>query len=251
MRRDTRDISLLVGILLVLVTLAVVVTLIQEDVEITPLPSEETAEDIVDLTVDTAEETATALEQFIDRITTAPQSDAARVLLVVGGIILLIAGWRIYDFIIIIAGFLIGAMIGLSLVTTDNTLIALAALLLGGLIGAALGAFLYYAAVFVIGAYIGVVLTAAAANALSLTPISPLALLLGGIIGGVVLIGLSFEFLVLLSSLVGAQMLSLGLGLGVAWTLLFVVAGVVLQFALIRGFKYDFRRRRRRIRLFA
>lgn len=251
MRMDDRQTMMFVGVLAVVIMLAVFFVLAQDDPTINPQPAEEAAADIVDATVEAAEETATALDEFIERLTTSPQSDVARVLLVVGGIILLAAGWRVYDFIIIIAGFLIGAMIMLSLVTTENTLIALGAMLLGGLVGAALGAFLYYVAVFLIGAYLGTLLTAAAANALSLEPVSALALLAGGIVGGVVLIGLSFEFLVLLSSLVGGQMLSLGLGLGVGWTVLFVLAGIVIQFALIRGFNYDFRRRRRSIRLFA
>lgn len=238
---------MLIAVLLVMASLTIMTVIAQEE----PTPSaEDTAEDIVDITVDAAEETATALDDFIDRVTSAPQTDLARILLVVGGVVLLVAGWRVYDFIVIIAGFLIGASIAAALVTTDSTVIAIAALLIGGFIGAALGIFLYYVAVFLIGAYIGIVLTAALASALSLTPVSALALFVGAIIGGMVLIALSFEFLILLSSLVGGQMLSLGLGLGPAWTVVFVLAGVIIQFMLVRSFKYDFRRRRR-VRLFA
>jgi len=109
--------------------------------------------------------------------------------------------------------------------------------------------FLYYLAVFVIGAYVGVLLTNSAAVAFSLTPVSGLALLIGAVIGGIVLLSLSFEFLVLLSSIVGAQMLSLGLGLDAVWTLIFAIAGIIIQFGLMRSFNYDFRRRPRR-RLF-
>jgi hypothetical protein len=212
-----------------------------------PVPAEETAEDIVELTVESAESAAGTLEAFIQRLTVTPQSDLARVLMVVGGVILLIAGWRVYDYIVVIAGFLIGALLAASLVTTDNTLLTIAALLIGGLIGAAISYFLYYAAVFVIGAYIGIIVTNALATALSLTPVSSLVLLLGGLIGGLLLIGLSFEFLVLISALVGAQMLSLGLGLTPIWTLIFTIVGVIVQLGLIRAFRYDFRRHRRRI----
>lgn len=178
-------------------------------------------------------------------MTQAPKSELGRILLVVGGVLLLIAGWRIYDFIIVVAGFLIGALIAGSLVTTDNTFISLGVFLVGGLIGALLSAILYYVAVFMIGAYLGISLTGALANALSLAPVSPLALLVGGLIGGLVLIGLSFEFLVLVSALVGAQMLTLGFGLNVVWTLIFAVVGVIVQLGLLRVYHYDFRRRRR------
>jgi len=208
------------------------------------------AKELVDITVETAESTANTLQNFLDRLTSTPKSDIARILLVVGGVILLVVGWRIYDFIVLIAGFLIGAAIAVSLLTTDSPLIVVAAILIGGLLGVVLSTFVYYAAVFVIGAYVGVVLTNALANALSLTPVSGLALLVGGVIGGVVLLGLSFEFLVLIASLVGAQMLSLGLGLGITWTVIFAVMGVILQLMLMRGYRHDFRRRRRPVRFY-
>lgn len=211
----------------------------------TPVPSEGITGEIVDLTVETTERTANFLGDLLDRLTQAPKSELARILLVVGGVLLLIAGWRIYDFIIIVAGFLIGALIAGSLVTTDNTFISLVVFLVGGLIGALLSAVLYYVAVFMIGAYLGISLTGALANALSLAPVSPLALLVGGVIGGLVLLGLSFEFLVLVSALVGAQMLTLGFGLNVVWTLIFAVVGVIVQLGLLRVYNYDFRRRRR------
>jgi hypothetical protein len=115
---------------------------------------------------------------------------------------------------------------------------------IGGLVGALVSIFLYHVAVFIIGAYIGILLTGSIAAALSLTPVSPLALLIGAIIGGLILLALSFEFLVLLSAVVGAQMLSLGLGLDAIWTFVFALIGIVAQLGLMRAYKYDFRRRR-------
>lgn len=225
-----------------------------QEAEITAVPpdtpAEETAEDaaegIVDFTIEAAEGTVNTMENLIERLLTPPESDLARVLLVIGGVILLIGGWRIYDFVIIVAGFLIGASFAVSLVPPDDTLLVLAALLIGGLIGAGLGLLLYHVAVFLIGAYIGAILTASAAAALDLTPISSLVLLIGAILGGVILLVLSFELLVLLSAIVGAQMLALGLGLGAAWVLLFTVIGIVIQLALMRSFNYSIRRRRSR-----
>lgn len=216
--------------------------------EATPIPNpnaaEDTAQDIVDLTVASAESAATTLEAFINRLTTTPRSDVVRVLMFIGGVVLLVMGWRVYDYIVLIAGFVIGAMVGGSLFTIDNTLMTLAAILIGGIIGAGISYFLYYGAVFLIGAYIGIALTNALAISLSLTPVSAVALLLGGLIGGVVLVGLSFEFLILLSALVGAQLLTLSLSLTPIWTLAFTLAGIVMQVGLIRSFGYDFRRTR-------
>jgi len=225
-----------------------------QEVEVTavppdPLPeesAEDAAEGIVDFTIEAAEGTVNTLENLIERLLTPPESDLARVLLVIGGVILLIGGWRIYDFVIIVAGFLIGASFAVSLVSPDDTLLVLGALLIGGLIGAGLGLLLYHVAVFLIGAYIGAILTASAAITLDLTPISSLVLLIGAILGGVILLVLSFELLVLLSAIVGAQMLALGLGLGVPWVLLFAVVGIVIQLALMRSLNYSIRRRRSR-----
>lgn len=213
----------------------------------TPIPAEDLAEGIVDITVQTAEGTANLLEDFLDRLTQTPRSEVARILLVLGGALLLVAGWRLYEFIALIAGFIIGASIAVSLFGNENAVLSTAALLLGGIIGALLGYFLYYVAIFFIGAYIGIILTNALATALVMTPVSSLVLLVGGLIGGLVLIGLSFEFVILLSALVGAQMLTLGLNLNVTWTLLLTIFGVIVQFLLIRTTNFDYRTRPRRV----
>lgn len=238
--------NLLFVVLLILAVLVVTAILSQS----TPLlPSNQLASDIVETTEGLAEDTVATFNNVLDRLIVTPRSALVRAMLIVGGILLLVAGWRIYDYIVVIAGIVVGATIALSLVTTDNTLIVIGAMIVGGLIGAVLGVFLYYAAVFVIGAYIGIVLTGAIVDALSTAPPSPVVLLIGAVIGGLILIGLSFEFLVLLSSLVGAQMLTLGLGLPVIWTLIFAVIGVIIQFVLMRQFNYSFRRRPRRVLL--
>jgi hypothetical protein len=240
---------LIIGFLMLLVLIPASFTLAQ-DLAPTSVPAdgvEQTAGDIVDFTTQTAQVTANTLEDFVNRLIQTPKSDVARVLLIMGGVLLLVAGWRIYDFVTLVAGFLIGAMIALSLVVTDNTFITVAAILIGGLIGAALGYFLYYIAVFLIGAYIGVVVTGGLAFQFALGPVNPVVLLIGALIGGLVLIGLSFQFLILLSALVGAQMLSLGLGLAPIWTLILAAVGVIVQLALARAYNYDWRRRPRRM----
>src|SRR5215204_3853166 len=134
----------LIGLVVLALLIPATLALAQDVVVPTSVPDdavEETASDIVDFTTETATATANTLEGFINRLIQTPKSDVARVLLILGGVVLLVAGWRIYDFITLIAGFLIGALVALSLLNTDNTLITLAAILVGGLIGAALGYF--------------------------------------------------------------------------------------------------------------
>lgn len=212
----------------------------------TPVPAEEVAGDIVGATVQVAESTASTFENFLNRLMQVPRSDIVRVLLVVGGVVLLVVGWRIYEFVILIAGFMIGASIALSLVTPENSSLELVAFIVGGLVGAGLSYFLYHVAVFIIGAYLGIVITNGLGVMFGLAPISPLILLIGGILGGLILLGLSFEFLIILAVLVGAQMLSLGLGLSTTWTLLFAAVGIIVQLGLVRTFNYTFRRPRSR-----
>jgi hypothetical protein len=238
------------GLLLLLVMIPATVSLAQDVIVVTATPIsdaavEEAAEDIVDFTTQTAQATANTLQDFVNRLIQTPKSEIARVLLILGGVILLVAGWRVSDFITLIAGFLIGVMVALSLVPSDNSLISIATILIGGLIGAALGYFLFYVAIFLIGAYIGIVLTNGLAIQLTLLPANPIVLVLAALIGGLVLTGLSFQFLILISALIGAQMITLGLGLAPVWTLVLAAVGVIVQIGLARYYNFDLRRPRR------
>lgn len=237
------------GLLALTLFIPTVLSLAQDVVVPTSVPDdavEETAGDIVEFTTETAEATANTLEDILNRLIQTPKSDIARVLLILGGVLLLVAGWRIYDFITLIAGFLIGALVALSILNTDNTVLTIAAILVGGLIGAALGYFLYIVAVFLIGAYLGVVVANGLAFQLSIAPINPVVLLIAALLGGLIMVGLSFQFLVLLSALIGAQMLTLGLGLAPIWTLIIAAVGIVVQLGLARAYNFDWRRRPRR-----
>ena len=211
-------------------------------------PPDDVAEDLVEATVAATENTAETLQEFVDQLLQPPESELVQVLMVLGGVLLLVVGWRIYDYIILVAGFLMGASIAVSLVTTDSEWMMLLIFLIGGLVGLALSYFLYQIAVFIIGAYLGILLTSSLAIALDLTPVSALALLIGGLIGGIILLGLSFELLVLVSAVVGAQLLTLALNLDGIWTVILALIGIVVQFGLMRSFKYSFRRRARLFR---
>ncbi|MCA9903876.1 MAG: hypothetical protein KC547_08470 [Anaerolineae bacterium] len=211
----------------------------------TPAAAGEVASDAVDLTVQAAEDTVSFVQNLLARLTQPPQSDLARILLLVGGGLLLVVGWRIYDFVILVAGAVIGGIVAAALVPGDNGIIEIAAFLVGALIGAGLAVFFYYGAVLLIGAYVGVMLVTAFSFALGADGVSDIVVLLGALIGAIVMLSLSFEFLVVLSALVGAQLVVQAMGLNPIWVLLVAIVGAIIQFALVRAFRYEFRRRPR------
>jgi hypothetical protein len=238
--------AMVIGILFSALLLAVSPVFAQLPTPDQPDPAaEDLAGDIVDVTVDAAETTTGVFGDILESLTTVPRSDVIRVLFIIGGLILLVGGWRIYDYVIVIAGFIVGAALASAIFVTDSTLLDLVVVLVGGLIGALLSVFLYYVAVFLIGAYLGIVLTSAGAAALNLAPVSSAALLIGGVIGGLILLGLSVEFVLVLAAVVGAQLVALGLGLNATWTLILAAIGILLQIMLTRAFRYQIRRRRR------
>jgi len=200
---------------------------------------------IVTTTINAAQATTDIMVNFFNRLTQTPESTVMRVLMVVVALVLLVAGWRVYEFVIVIAGAMVGAAIASSLIVSSDAAVNLVVLLIGGVIGAVLSFFLYYVAVFLIGMHFGILLTNGLATTLALQPVSPLVLLIGGVIGGVILLGLSFQFLIILSSLVGAQLLVTALGLPAVWMIVIALIGILIQFGLTRTYHYDFRRSRR------
>jgi hypothetical protein len=207
--------------------------------------AENLAEDAVDATQNVAETTLTALESLADRLAVAPNSGLMQVLFVVGGAVLLLLGWRIYDEIIILAGILVGAALGAAVVGNSSMVVEIAGVLIGGLIGALIAIFLYYFMVFIIGAYVGLLFTYAAVQTLGLS-VSDVALIIGALVGGLLLLGLSAQLIIILSAIVGAQMIVLALGLTAEWVIILAVIGIVVQFITLRAMNINLRTRPRR-----
>lgn len=228
------------GIFIMLGMVLISPILAQED---TTEEAEATAGQIIDITGNAAQAISEQLENALQALRDIPQSEFTPIILLVGGVILLLVGWRIYNFIILLSGALIGASIAVTAVSPDGTGIQIAALVIGFVLGGVLAAALYYVAVALIGGYIGAVLTGELALALGLAPISIWAIVIGALIGALILVGLSFELLVLYASIVGAQMITLALGLPPLATLALVALGVFLQIMLARRFGYEVRRR--------
>jgi hypothetical protein len=213
---------------------------VAQDAETTPEPE---AVGIIDAATDAASGVTGAAGDIWAQLIRTPTSDVARILMIIGGIVLLVAGWYVYEWIILIAGFLIGASTALALAPDADTIIAILVFILGGIIGAALGALLYYIAVFLMGGYIGILVTQGLALALGLTPVTLIPIIIGFLIGGFLLVVLSQELLVIFSAIVGAQLIALALNLSFPWQIMLVLVGIIVQLVALRVRGDDIRRR--------
>jgi hypothetical protein len=206
---------------------------------------DDAAEGVIKVAETTTENLSSLLTDFINRLNTAPNSTIIQVLMVIGGVVLLVGGWRIYNWIIILAGAMIGGMTAMAAIGASNTVLTIAAFLVGALIGAALAVLLYYVAIFFIGGYIGIVFLSLVASTLGWATLPTWALLVALIIGGIIMLGISFEFLVVLASVVGAQLIVTALGLSPqgTWILILTLLGIFIQIFMMRRFGYNIRRR--------
>ncbi|MEL6306774.1 MAG: hypothetical protein AAFN11_08580 [Chloroflexota bacterium] len=212
------------------------------------IDTDQAAEQVIQLTESTASGIMNTLNTFLSSLS-IPQNDIVLLTMLILGVLFLVAGWRIYNWVIVLSGALVGgtlAIAALNAFATEPTVITeLIAFAIGAVIGGALGYFVYYGAVFVIGVYFGIVLTTLVAESLGLLPVPPLVMLVVAILGGIIMLGLSFELLVILASLLGAQLIVLALGLTPAtlWLLGLVVVGMFIQISLAKRSGYGIRRR--------
>jgi hypothetical protein len=235
---------------LVIVVLVVLVFLVLQLTGPNPnalvvIDANDVGEAAVEISEATSQNVTDMISDFIQRLNSVPQSDLVRVLMVIGGAILLFAGWRVYNWIIILAGFLIGGSLATALVGNPDTVINIIVFLVGALIGAAVAYFLYYVAVFFIGAYVAVIFATMLSNSFGWGPIPYWLLLIIVIIGGIAMLGLSYELLVVLASVLGALLVVNALGLAPAsfWILGLALIGIIVQVGFTRYYGYGVRRR--------
>ncbi len=176
------------------------------------------------------------LESLLDEL--EPLVEAARWVFAIAGLALLVAGYKIYRFVIALPGFVIGALVGAGLGyagADENWLIAILGLILGGMAGAALALLLHDLAVFLLGALIGGALAALVFAGLGDSGPPLLPVLIGAIIGGAGLLALSHLWIVVLSSFVGAVMFGFGVDADPGWMLIFFLGGIAVQYGLARA----------------
>jgi hypothetical protein len=176
-----------------------------------------------------------AAHEFIAILNTLaqmPRPLPLQLALVVCGLALTLAGWRLSHTTLLMIGFAAGAALLMLYVMRGGTAATFTALFLGGMVGALLSFVVFYVALFALGFYAGAALTLLAAALLGLAPVTLFGLLLGGLAGGALMLALRGLLLLAVAAGAGGLMLSLGLGLGLHWAVLFALAGLLVQSAL-------------------
>lgn len=144
------------------------------------------------------------------------------------GLSLLVAGFKIYEFMVMLSGIVIGGGIGYGLGSDTNIILALFGLVMGAIIGGSLVLALHNLAIFLVGAIYGALLVGAAFN------FDLLAMIIGGILAGVLVLSLLHLAIVVLTAGVGAILFG-GLWIGASANVITILwlVGIFVQFGLI------------------
>jgi hypothetical protein len=162
--------------------------------------------------------------------------DMTRMILIIGGILLVLAGWRLHRFVLALPGFTVGALVGAILMrfTGESLAVALALILILGAIGAAISLSLFRTAVVVIGGVGGFLAANALWTAATGVP-QVVALLIGAAAGALLLLWLMRVWLPILSSFLGAAMIAYALQLGLPWLVGVFALGLLVQSGAARA----------------
>lgn len=168
-----------------------------------------------------------------------PADGALKIIAMAGGLLLLVAGWKIYRFVVAFPGFLLAAGFGATFMDrlVENDWISLALVLVLGLVGAWLALKLHDIAIFIIGAVGGGYL------AFSLWPTfvgdeaTIFIIVAGVVIGGALMLLFGKLWMVLFSAAAGAVMFIWGLGSYTALVLPLFLVGILIQYGASSGKK--------------
>jgi hypothetical protein len=166
-----------------------------------------------------------------------PTQNVLRIAAILGGLILMLAGRKIYRYVVAMPGFLVGATAGAQLVHnfTQGNLLLIMGLLVGGFIGAWLALTLHDIAVFVIGAIGGIYIASLVWNLLSPVETPLYAEVIGAIMGGAALSGMAKIWMTLLSAAAGATMVAWGANAGILVVIFLFVVGLGAQYGFARA----------------
>jgi hypothetical protein len=155
----------------------------------------------------------------------------------IAGGLCLVFGWRIYQFIVMLPGILIGGLIGFALGALQwGEIGGLFIALLGAGLGGGLAWALHQIVIWLVGAIGGGIIVFAVSEAAFHTEPHGLVLLIGAVIGGSLLLLLAKAFIVVKASFIGALLIAYGAGElanPVVWIALTLV-GTAIQFGLAR-----------------
>jgi hypothetical protein len=140
----------------------------------------------------------------------------AAVLLVLGGALTCFAGYRLFRLVLVLYGFIFGALMASSAVGPTNTIGMVAAAIIGGVVGAVILTFAYYVGIGLVGAGLAALATHLVWNALSRSGDPPtVVIVLAGVIGaGIAMVMQRYVIIV-------------GTAFGGAWTM--IVGALVLS----------------------
>lgn len=169
--------------------------------------------------------------------TLGPVGKSLYLLAMIGGALLLFAGWKIYRFIVALPGFFIGAMLCVQIAfrLDQSGWIALLALLIGGMLGAWLALLLHDLAIFAIGAVGGTFLAAAIWRMFSTIELTLLFEVGAAVVGGILLLTMAKAWMMLLSAAVGATMFVWGIQTSVIYIPILFLLGIIVQSLLSRA----------------
>lgn len=161
-----------------------------------------------------------------------PAQGSLKIIGLLGGLLLLIAGWKIYRAVIALPGFLLIAALASTFMDrlVENDWISLALVVALGLVGAWLALKLHDVAIFIIGAVGGGYLAFSLWPTFTATDPTFFVIAGGVILGGALMLLFGKLWMVLFSSAVGAGMFVWGLG---QYTALFVplfLVGILIQY---------------------
>lgn len=156
-----------------------------------------------------------------------------RLVLILAGIVLVCAGFYLYEFLIALPGFIIGAVLGSAVLQDHNVIIIFFGAIFMGIIGAVIALFLFKLILFLSGALVGAVL-------LSLLSTEPLILIIGGVICGIITLALWKFIGVVVTSFLGAVSLCLGTNsINNEWILVIItIAGIAIQYGVTKNIKW-------------
>ncbi len=106
--------------------------------------------------------------------------------LVIGGLVACFAGYRLFRLVLGIYGFILGALAALSMVAPGSTVAMIVALIVGGVIGAAILTLAYFVGVALVGAGLGTLVVHAAWTQLGWGSPYALPVLVAAAVGAVV-----------------------------------------------------------------
>jgi hypothetical protein len=166
-----------------------------------------------------------------------PTQNVLRIAAILGGLFLMLAGRKIYRYVVAMPGFLVGATAGVQLAHnfTQGNLWLILGLLFGGFLGAWLALTLHDIAIFVIGAIGGIYIANLVWNLLSPVETPLYVDVIGAIFGGVALSGMAKIWMTLLSAAAGATMVAWGANGGILVVIFLFVVGLGAQYGFARA----------------